>query len=98
MEAGGRAGGRQTGSSRHSRGAEVAAAVESLKIFPRSSLGALAIAEDTGTLDETLKKLQAAHLDLEKARAALAAGSPELRVRALADIELSSGGRRLEIA
>ncbi len=37
--------------------------------------------------DEVLKKLHAAHLDLEKARATLAAGSPELRIKALTDLK-----------
>lgn len=47
--------------------------------------------------DEALRKLQDAHLELEKARAALAAGSPELHVRALADIEpqIDASSRRL---
>lgn len=47
--------------------------------------------------DEVLKKLQAAYLEAEKARAALASGSPELHLRALAEIEPSIGGapRRL---
>lgn len=48
--------------------------------------------------DEVLKKLSAAHLDAEKARAAFAAGSPEVHIRALADIEPSIAGATRTLA
>ena len=48
--------------------------------------------------DEALRKIQATHLEVEKARAALEAGSPQVRVRALSDVDASIGGATRRLA
>ena len=51
-----------------------------------------AVLANNAVTDGVLKKLHASNLDLEKARAALTAGSPEFHLRALEDINPSIGG------
>lgn len=56
------------------------------------------VLSENALTDDVLKKLRAAHLDLEKARAALAAGSPELQIRARADLKPKIDGKARNLA